>query len=265
MTTSTRPGATRRACQRDVVDDLAQPVRAPLRFRGVEPRAPGRALLLPNLPTTSRTAMYGAAASISCTSIPGSTPFDERRPQRRIEVQDRLVAQRRMDRPQSGHHDLPAALAVGGRKPAVVLGRAGDELGHRLPELDEHVGARVYPGLCDAARALGPRRHARDGARVAQPPLLERGRQPAARLVEADGEQARARDRSALGEGLDRPNAQVVQIGDGIIATRDQVSGRGAPWQSPLRRSPVARGWRCSSDPRRSRSPRSIRPRPRSR
>ena len=60
-------------------------------------------------------------------------------------------------------------------------------------------------------------RHARMKLRAAQPPLLERGRQAAARLVEADGQQARARDRSALGEGLDRPAPQVVQIGDGII------------------------------------------------
>ena len=89
-----------------------------------------------------------------------------------------------------------ARLAAADEQPAVVLGGPGHEILHRLPELDEAVGAGVHRRLRRRPPpVLG--RHPGMEPRVAQPPRLERRREPAGRLVEPDGEQARARDRAA--------------------------------------------------------------------
>ena len=51
-----------------------------------------------------------------------------------------------------------------------------------------------------------------------QPSRLERCRKAAARLVDADGEQARSGDRAVFGEGLGCPVAQLVEVGGGFVA-----------------------------------------------
>ena len=122
-----------------------------------------------------------------------------------------------MDRPHSGHHHLAPRLAAADEEPAVVLGGPGHDIPHRLPELDEAVGAGVNRCLRRGPPpVLG--RHPREEPRVVQPSRLERCRKAAARLVDADGEQARSGDRAVLGEGLGCPVAQLVEVGGGFVA-----------------------------------------------
>ena len=79
--------------------------------------------------------MCGAAASISLTSRPGSTRPGQLRPQRGVEMQDRLAAQVRVDRPDPGdlqlhgayrpHLEPPVASAARPARPSRARPRCG--------------------------------------------------------------------------------------------------------------------------------------------